>query len=174
MSSPRRKTMAATLNFDEILRTIQASNLNFHLEISPFSAVIHMKKSLTTNKSGISLFPPPAYSVLLEQEKCHNIVLSQKIVLLENEISTIRGGEYEESLVGRDEALERVAKLDIELKTAISDTLVKKEEILANDKKQTEQDLITKAEMNKEIYKLKEERKLLNVSSVKILITQVT
>ena len=105
-------TMAAILEFDEILRTIQSSNLNFHLEISPFSAVIQMKKSLITNKSGISLFPPLAYSVLLEQEKSHNIVLSKKIFLLENEISAIRG-VYEESLVGRDEALERVAKLDI-------------------------------------------------------------
>ena len=55
-------------------------------------------------------------------------------------------GVYLESLVVRDELLERVAKLDIELKTAISDTLVKIEEFLANDKKQTEQDLITKAE----------------------------
>ena len=49
--------MAAIMKFDEILRTIQSSNLNFHLEISPFSAIIHMKKTLITNKFEISLLP---------------------------------------------------------------------------------------------------------------------
>ena len=82
--------MAATLKFEEILRTIQSSNLNFHLNISPFSAIIHIKKSVITNKLGISLFPPPAYSVLIEQEKSLNIVLSQKIELLEHEIGALR------------------------------------------------------------------------------------
>ena len=36
-------TIAATLKFDEILRTVQSSNLNFRVEMSPFSAIIHMK-----------------------------------------------------------------------------------------------------------------------------------
>ena len=96
-------TMAATLKFDDILRTVQSSNLNFHLEISPFSAIIHKKKSLIMNKFGISLFPPPAHSVLLEQDKSQNLVLSQKLVFLETEISDIKR-DYEEALLGQNEA----------------------------------------------------------------------
>ena len=69
------------------------------------------------NKFGISLFPPPAHSVLLEQEKSQNLVLSQKIVFLETEISDIKR-DYEEALLGRNEALESVANLDDELKAA--------------------------------------------------------
>ena len=140
-------TMAAKLKFEEILGTIQSSNLNFRLEISPFSAIIHMKKSLVTNKFGISLFPPPAYSILLEQEKSHNMVLSQRIVVLENQLKTLKDG-YEEALLVRDEALESVVKLENELKTAQSETSVKKENILANVKNETaEEDLTKKAEM---------------------------
>ena len=93
--------MAATLKFEEILRTIQSSNLNFHLEISPFSAIIHMKKSLITNKFGISLFPPPASSVLLAQKKSQNLVLSQRMDFLENEISALKC-DYEKALTGQN------------------------------------------------------------------------
>ena len=147
----------ATLKFEEILRTIQSSNLNFHLEISPFSATIQMKKSLVTNKLGISLFPPPAYSVLIEQEKSHNIVLSQKIEFLEHEISVLKS-DHEQSSIGRDEALDRVTELENELKTVKADTLVKNEEMTSIAKKQTEQDLIIRAEMRKELNKLEEEK----------------
>ena len=145
-------TMAATLKFDDILRTIQSSNLNFHLEISPFSAIIHMKKTLITNKFGISLFPPPADSALLDQEKSQNSVLSQKIVFLETEISDIKR-DYEEALLGQNEALGIVAELEKELKASIADTTVQKEEILANVK--------TEAGVNEEIIKLKQEKKSL-------------
>ena len=95
-----------------------------------------MKKSLVKNKFGISLFPPPAYSILLEQEKSHNMVLSQRIVVLENQLMTLKDG-YEEALLVRDEALDSVGKLEYELKTSRSETSVKKENILANVKNET-------------------------------------
>ena len=44
--------MAASRIFDNILEQIQSSNLNFHLQVSPFSAVISLKKSLVKDKSG--------------------------------------------------------------------------------------------------------------------------
>ena len=145
-------TMAATLKFDDILRTVQSSNLNFHLEISPFSAIIHMKKSLITNKFGISSFPPPADSALLQQEKSQNLVLSQKIDFLVTVISDIKC-DYEDVLLGQNEALEIVAKLENEHKASKTDTTVQKEEILANVK--------TEAGVNEEIMKLKQEKKSL-------------
>ena len=143
-------TMAAKLKFDDILRTIQSSNLNFHLEISPFSAIIHMKKSLITNKFGLSLFPPPADSVLLDQEKSRNLVLSQKIACLETEISDTKR-DYAEALLVKNEALEIVAKLEIEIKA--SKATVHKVETLKNVK--------TEAGVNEEIMKLKQEKKSL-------------
>ena len=50
--------MAASKAFDNILQLIQASNLNFKLQLSPFSANISLKKSPVTNKSGLALSPP--------------------------------------------------------------------------------------------------------------------
>jgi uncharacterized protein with von Willebrand factor type A (vWA) domain len=135
--------MVATLKFDEILRTIQSSNLNFRLEMSPFSAIIHMKKSLVTNKSGISLLPPPAYSVLLDQEKSQNKILSQRIDYLEMEISALKC-DYKKALLGQKVASENAVKLENELKT------VQSEATLSVKMETSEEDLIIQ---------LKEEKK---------------
>ena len=113
-----------------------------------------MKKSLITNKFGISLFPPLADSVLLQQEKSQNLVLSQKIDFLETEISDIKC-DYEDVLLGQNEALEIVAKLENKLKASKTDTTVEeKEEILENVKTEA-------AGVNEEIMKLKQEKKSL-------------
>ena len=49
--------MFASKAFDDILNTIKNSNLNFHLQQSPFSAVISLKKSLICDKFGSPLLP---------------------------------------------------------------------------------------------------------------------
>ena len=43
--------------FYNILNQIQASHLNFQLQLSPFSAVISLKKTFVKNKSGTILYP---------------------------------------------------------------------------------------------------------------------
>ena len=45
-------TMLAMNAFDHIINEIQTSNLNFQMQISPFSAMISLKKSLIKAKSG--------------------------------------------------------------------------------------------------------------------------
>ena len=45
-------TMAASEMFDIILSQIQRSSLNFRLQVSPYSAVISLKKSLVKDKFG--------------------------------------------------------------------------------------------------------------------------
>ena len=147
-------TMAATLKFDEILRTVQSSNLNFRVEMSPFSAIIHMKKSLVTNKIGTSLFPPPALSILLQQEKSQNIVLSQRIDFLENKISALKS-DYEKALFDQKVALEKVVKLETELKPDKSATTATVKTEPKNE------NMIMNAEMKEEIIQLKEEKKYL-------------
>ena len=56
--------MAANRIFDNILEQIQSSNLNFHLQGSPFSEVISLKKSLVKDRSGNFLLPPTSASPL--------------------------------------------------------------------------------------------------------------
>ena len=48
----------ASRTFDKILEIIQSSNLNFQLKISPFSALISLKKYLVKDKLGVPLSPP--------------------------------------------------------------------------------------------------------------------
>jgi hypothetical protein len=57
-SSDKNPTMLASSTFDAIIKQIQTSHLNFHLQISPFSAIISLKKTLIKDKSGTFLLPP--------------------------------------------------------------------------------------------------------------------
>ena len=51
-------TMVASQAFDSILQQIQTSNLNFQLQISPFSANISIKKTPIKDKFGVPIpFP---------------------------------------------------------------------------------------------------------------------
>ena len=55
--------MLADQTFHNILDGIQRSNLNFQLQVSPFSAYISLRKSLVKDLSGSVLLPPPKASV---------------------------------------------------------------------------------------------------------------
>ena len=50
--------MLASITFDKILKEIQSSNLNFRCQVSPFSAVISLKKSLVKERNGFVRLPP--------------------------------------------------------------------------------------------------------------------
>ena len=49
--------MLASTVFQNILDQVQASNLNFQLVVSPFSAQISLKKSLAKDQAGNLLLP---------------------------------------------------------------------------------------------------------------------
>ena len=55
-------TMLATEKFNQIVQQVQTSGLNFYLQISPFSAVISIKRSLIKDKSGKVIFSPKPVS----------------------------------------------------------------------------------------------------------------
>ena len=57
MDSDQTPAMLASNIFHQILNQIQSSNLNFHLQLTPFSAKISLKKSLMRDKSGKYLLP---------------------------------------------------------------------------------------------------------------------
>ena len=58
INSDINPTMLATKTFDRILDMIQKSNLNFVLQVSPFSANISLRKTLIKDKSGNVILPP--------------------------------------------------------------------------------------------------------------------
>ena len=51
--------MMASMKFNRILQEVQSSHLNFQLQLSPFSAVISIKKSFVKEKDGSVHLPPP-------------------------------------------------------------------------------------------------------------------
>ena len=50
--------MAAETAFNNIVKLVQSSRLNFKLQLSPFSANISLKKTLVKDKSGFPSLPP--------------------------------------------------------------------------------------------------------------------
>ena len=87
--SDTNPTMLASRKFDEILEDIQNSKLNFHLQLSPFSAVISLKKSLIKDRSGVHLKPPFSSSNASRNEiaalTLKNLMLENKLADLHNE-----------------------------------------------------------------------------------------
>ena len=84
-------TMVANRAYDSILEQIQTSNLNFHLQISPFSTLISMKKTPVKDRTGVPILPlhrPPQSSL------AEIAVLASKNVKLEKDLMSLRQ-EYE-------------------------------------------------------------------------------
>jgi hypothetical protein len=78
INSDINSKMVAKQTFNNILELIQTSNLNFQLQISPFSASISLKKTLVKDKFGVELLPSPTclqptsspeYAALIAQNK---------------------------------------------------------------------------------------------------------
>ena len=61
-------TMAACDAFEKVLNCVKTSNLNFCLQLSPFSANISIKKTLVKDKSGFYLSPPAVTDSMLVQK----------------------------------------------------------------------------------------------------------
>ena len=57
-SDSTNPTMLACESFDAILEHVRNCGLNFQIQVSPFSAIISLKKSLVKDKSGNLLLPP--------------------------------------------------------------------------------------------------------------------
>ena len=109
--------MAAASAFDSILNQVKLSNLNFYMELSPFSAVINLKKSLIQDKSGIFMIPPLPNTFLLGQIKLENLDLYQKVKQLENDLVNSKN-QYEEAVNDCENAIKTIATLEEYLKEA--------------------------------------------------------
>ena len=86
-SSDLNPTMLAGKTFENILHQIQTSNLNFNLQLSPFSALISLKKTLVKDRTGTSLLPPPCPPARIEAEDM--LALAAKNALLERDVAAL-------------------------------------------------------------------------------------
>ena len=111
-------TMCASTTFDNILHNIQASCLNLNMLVTPFSAVISLKKTFIKDRSGSCILPPKSQD---EQEvmqlKAENSQLKSNLekittdfmetnIRLVNALETIK--ELEEVVQSRDTAIENL------------------------------------------------------------------
>ena len=81
-------TMLATKSFNQIIEQVQTSCLNFQIQISPFSALISLKKSLIKDQSGNPVLPtkhPLSSSELVDTLEMKNLELVRKLNTLTNE-----------------------------------------------------------------------------------------
>ena len=71
--------MEASDIFENLLNMIKSSNLNYHMEQSPFSAKISLKKSVIKDRAGIPLkpLPPPAAGMVQRLEVENGSLLAQ-------------------------------------------------------------------------------------------------
>ena len=149
--------MDASARFENILAKVQTSNLNFKLEISPFSAIICLKKSFAKDKYGQVLKPN-----LDDTTNQTNITtLLQKNRELENSYQHLKY-DYQNALV----ACEETCQVNRDLKSELDyyKSLVKKEttedvsdfETVKNEFKYLEKELTYK---NKEIQEILEQNK---------------
>ena len=85
--SDKTLTMMASQKFYSILQEIQSSHLNFQLQLSPFSALISLKKSFVREKDGSVSFPLHLGDKVSEAEISDYKGRNEKLVM---ELDTLR------------------------------------------------------------------------------------
>jgi len=140
--------MEASTSFQNILAKIQASNLNFKLELSPFSAVIWLKKSFVKDKIGRHVALDEAQADVHDQSDIQT--LSQKYQNLEKAYQRLQC-DYQEALDYSEEVRIDNQNLKTELELKMS-----------------EQNFIGLSDFNALKMKLKKSEEEVNVKSAQI------
>ena len=125
-SDVKSSTMLASNVFKDILDKIQSSNLNFQLQVSPFSAQISLKKSLVKDKSG-NMLPPPDSLRAQSHEEIKNLVDKNK--RLQKELSNLQS-THDNVVTDFTKACLTIKTLETQLKQEIK-PVVKHSEIEA-------------------------------------------
>ena len=82
----------AAIKFENILNQIRSSSLNFQMSVTPFTAVIHLKKSITKDKSGNFLHQSTFVNrtngdLEVDELRTKNLALEQEIANLKSSCS---------------------------------------------------------------------------------------
>ena len=87
-------TMLANTTFDSVISHIRSSCLNFSMQLTPFSAVISLRKSFMMDKSGSVVLPFTRENIVkveVENNKRENIEdLQSKVIECEKIISGLK------------------------------------------------------------------------------------
>ena len=102
--------MIASNTFDRILQEIQTSNLNFQLQVSPFSAQISLKKSLVKDRKGSYCLQSESSMSRTESEI---LILQNKNLKIENDLNKLYKS-YERAVNDCEEAYAKIQRLEAE------------------------------------------------------------
>ena len=69
--------MAATQTFQNVIHMIQTCSLNYRIELSPFSATIHLKNSFLKDQNGNTLHSNNPFKIKKENEDLHDQISNQ-------------------------------------------------------------------------------------------------
>ena len=105
------------------MNTVQTSNLNFCLQISPFAANISLKKSFVKDKSGNVLVPDHDYTATPLDENLAALV--SKNLMLEKQNSTLRE-DLKNSLDDYQEIFKQLKSLKVTEKELVEEMRVQK------------------------------------------------
>ena len=107
-------TMIAEQTFDSILQQVKNSNLNFQLQLSPFSANISLKRSPIKDQAGVPLpfqaFLPGAYSASVVA------ALTARNFCLEAELRSLRN-DYTEAIDDCAACQDKLKKVEAEVQS---------------------------------------------------------
>ena len=131
-------TMVTNKVFNDVLQCVQNSCLNYQIQMSPFSAIISLKKSIIKNKAGSPIMPK------LQDSNNLNRDLDIELVLMKR--------KYEDLLLKHTSALETIRILKDALKAT---GLTANNNFLVSPK--TNEDLDAESEVQK---KCQEEMKM--------------
>ena len=102
-------TMMASTAFDRILQEIQTSNLNFQLQVSPFSAQISLKKSLVKDRNGSCRLPPSESSFTRSESELS--ILQREKMQVQNDLKVLQT-KYERVVSDCEDAFNRIKFLE--------------------------------------------------------------
>ena len=123
----RNPTMLAIETFDGVLEHVRNSCLNFSMQVSPFSAVISIKKSLIKDKTGQLLLPSPRPAT---SENIQEMIDKNK--KLERDVITLTQ-LYEDSVNQCENAYEVIKFKELKEQEAEAKVKVENEEHLAKE-----------------------------------------
>ena len=127
----------AQATFEHLILQVQKSNLNYKLELSPFSAVVYLKKSLIKDRFGNVLLPLPfdIETSLVHRLQAEKQFLSQKILHHEAVMNSLRS-DYENAVNNSEETHAVNKKLETEinhLQSILERVQIKKENTIKPD-----------------------------------------
>ena len=160
--SDRNQSMMASRIFNDVLNTVQSSNLNFCLQISPFAANISLKKSFLKDKSGNVVMPDHAHTATSLDENIAGLV--SKNLNLEKENSALRK-DLEKSKDEYQEVYKQLKSLKVVEKELVEEIKVQKG--ITQEKNESENQKVKELEGEMKMVQARVDEYMVEIDSLK-------